>query len=135
MFCKLCYYVSLSTEFGNQCSYGNWYLQAEGSSADCIAALARVDNVKQRMEAAYKTLQVSIHSNFVIHHVETWVDLQLILFFLVYGQDAAGLTQLSSTVEDVFASGDLPRAAETLASMRNCLSAVGEVVLISGSAL
>uniref|UniRef100_A0A1J3GGG3 Conserved oligomeric Golgi complex subunit 7 n=1 Tax=Noccaea caerulescens TaxID=107243 RepID=A0A1J3GGG3_NOCCA len=72
--------------------------KAEGSSADCIAALARVDNVKQRMEAAYKTLQ-----------------------------DAAGLTQLSSTVEDVFASGDLPRAAETLASMRNCLSAVGEV--------
>ncbi|XP_010536539.1 PREDICTED: conserved oligomeric Golgi complex subunit 7 [Tarenaya hassleriana] len=72
--------------------------KAEGSSAECIAALARVDNVKQRMEAAYKTLQ-----------------------------DAAGLTQLSSTVEDVFASGDLPRAAETLASMRNCLSAVGEV--------
>ncbi|KAL1222229.1 Conserved oligomeric Golgi complex subunit 7 [Cardamine amara subsp. amara] len=72
--------------------------KAEGSSADCIASLARVDNVKQRMEAAYKTLQ-----------------------------DAAGLTQLSSTVEDVFASGDLPRAAETLASMRNCLSAVGEV--------
>lgn len=56
------------------------------------------------------------------------VDLQVILFFLVYVQDAAGLTQLSSTVEDVFASGDLPRAAETLASMRNCLSAVGEVV-------
>ncbi|CDY56655.1 BnaA02g11250D [Brassica napus] len=72
--------------------------KAEGSSAECIATLARVDCVKQRMEAAYKTLQ-----------------------------DAAGLTQLSSTVEDVFASGDLPRAAETLASMRNCLSAVGEV--------
>ncbi|KAF3535017.1 hypothetical protein F2Q69_00019873 [Brassica cretica] len=72
--------------------------KAEGSSADCIATLARVDCVKQRMEAAFKTLQ-----------------------------DASGLTQLSSTVEDVFASGDLPRAAETLASMRNCLSAVGEV--------
>ncbi|XVF54966.1 hypothetical protein PTKIN_Ptkin05aG0223000 [Pterospermum kingtungense] len=42
-------------------------------------------------------------------------------------QDAAGLTQLSATVEDVFASGDLPRAAETLANMRHCLSAVGEV--------
>lgn len=42
-------------------------------------------------------------------------------------QDAAGLTQLSSTVEDVFASGDLPRAADTLANMRHCLSAVGEV--------
>ncbi|RVW78924.1 putative ribonuclease H protein [Vitis vinifera] len=42
-------------------------------------------------------------------------------------KDAAGLTQLSSTVEDVFASGDLPKAAETLANMRHCLSAVGEV--------
>lgn len=31
-------------------------------------------------------------------------------------------------MEDVFASGDLPRAAETLANMRHCLSAVGEVV-------
>ncbi|KAI4332744.1 hypothetical protein L6164_017627 [Bauhinia variegata] len=72
--------------------------KAEGSSAESIAALAKVDTVKQRMEAAY----------------ETW-------------QDAAGLTQLSSTVEDVFASGDLPRAAETLANMRHCLSAVGEV--------
>ncbi|CAN0903925.1 Conserved oligomeric Golgi complex subunit 7 [Linum grandiflorum] len=59
---------------------------------------AKVDTVKQRMEAAYETLQ-----------------------------DAAGLTQLSSTVEDVFASGDLPHAAETLAKMRHCLSAVGEV--------
>lgn len=29
-------------------------------------------------------------------------------------------------MEDVFASGDLPRAAETLANMRHCLSAVGE---------
>ncbi|XP_062103163.1 probable serine/threonine protein kinase IREH1 [Humulus lupulus] len=72
--------------------------QAEGSSAESIAALAKVDTVKQRMEAAYETLQ-----------------------------DAAGLTQLSSTVEDVFASGDLPRVAETLANMRHCLSTVGEV--------
>ncbi|AES74409.1 putative oligomeric Golgi complex subunit 7 protein [Medicago truncatula] len=72
--------------------------KAEGSSAESIAALAKVDVVKQRMEAAYETLQ-----------------------------DAAGLTQLSSTVEDVFTSGDLPRAAETLANMRHCLSAVGEV--------
>lgn len=63
-----------------------------------MAALARIDTVKQRMEAAYETLQ-----------------------------DAAGLTQLSASVEDVFASGDLPRAAETLANMRHCLSAVGEV--------
>ncbi|XP_031268112.1 conserved oligomeric Golgi complex subunit 7 [Pistacia vera] len=72
--------------------------KAEGSSAESIAALAKVDTVRQRMEAAYETLQ-----------------------------DAAGLTQLSSTVEEVFASGDLPRAAETLANMRHCLSAVGEV--------
>ncbi|KAJ7949509.1 Conserved oligomeric Golgi complex subunit 7 [Quillaja saponaria] len=72
--------------------------KAEGSAAESIAALSKVDSVKQRMEAAYETLQ-----------------------------DAAGLTQLSSTVEDVFASGDLPRAAETLGNMRHCLSAVGEV--------
>ncbi|KAL6007844.1 Golgi transport complex subunit 7 [Asimina triloba] len=72
--------------------------KAEGSSAESIAALAKVDTVKQRMEAAYKTLQ-----------------------------DAAGLTQLSASVEDVFASGDLPHAADTLANMRHCLSAVGEV--------
>ncbi|XP_058205143.1 conserved oligomeric Golgi complex subunit 7 [Rhododendron vialii] len=72
--------------------------KAEGSSAESIATIAKVDTVKRRMEAAYETLQ-----------------------------DAAGLTQLSSTVEDVFASGDLPRAAETLANMRHCLSAVGEV--------
>lgn len=72
--------------------------KAEGSSAESIAALAKVDIVKQRMEAAYETLQ-----------------------------DAAGLTQLSASVEDVFASGDLPQAAETLANMRHCLSAVGEV--------
>ncbi|OVA13864.1 Conserved oligomeric Golgi complex subunit 7 [Macleaya cordata] len=72
--------------------------KAEGSSAESISALAKVDTVKQRMEAAYETLQ-----------------------------DAAGLTQLSASVEDVFASGDLPRAAETLANMRHCLSAVGEV--------
>lgn len=38
------------------------------------------------------------------------------------------MTQLSSTVEDVFATGDLPRVAETLANMRHCLSAVGEVI-------
>ncbi|RXH94896.1 hypothetical protein DVH24_024580 [Malus domestica] len=74
------------------------FKKAEGSSAESMAALAKVDIVKQRMEAAYETLQ-----------------------------DAAGLTQLSATVEDVFASGDLPLAAETLANMRHCLSAVGEV--------
>lgn len=82
----------------NVSSILNKLKQAEGSAAASIAALAKVDTVKHRMEAAYETLQ-----------------------------DAAGLTQMSSTVEDVFASGDLPRAAETLANMRHCLSAVGEV--------
>lgn len=72
--------------------------QAEGSCAESVAALARVDVVKQRMEAAYGTLQ-----------------------------DAAGLAQLSANVEAVFASGDLARAAETLANMRRCLSVIGEV--------
>eukprot|EP00249_Psilotum_nudum_P015430 c25323_g1_i1 orf=411-2639(+) len=42
-------------------------------------------------------------------------------------QDAAGLAQLSANVEDVFASGDLTQAAETLASMRHCLAVIGEV--------
>ncbi|CAM6118369.1 unnamed protein product [Calypogeia fissa] len=72
--------------------------QAEGTSAESVAALARVDIVKQRMEAAHETLQ-----------------------------DAAGLAKLSASVEEVFASGDLPRAAETLANMRRCLAVVGEV--------
>lgn len=72
--------------------------KAEGSSAESVAALARVDVVKQRMEAAHGTLQ-----------------------------DAAGLAQLSASVEDVFASGDLLRAAETLANMRRCLAVIGEV--------
>ncbi|GLU05199.1 hypothetical protein SLE2022_223110 [Rubroshorea leprosula] len=31
--------------------------KAEGSSAESIAALVKVDTVKQRMEAAYETLQ------------------------------------------------------------------------------
>lgn len=72
--------------------------QAEGTSAESVAALARVDTVKQRMEAAHETLQ-----------------------------DAAGLAKLSASVEDVFASGNLPQAAETLAQMRRCLAVVGEV--------
>lgn len=72
--------------------------QAEGTSAESVAALARVDAVKQRMEAAHETLQ-----------------------------DAAGLAKLSASVEDVFASGNLPQAAETLAQMRRCLAVVGEV--------
>ena len=63
------------------------------------------------------------------------VMLNLIYLLCMTQQDAAGLTQLSSTVEDVFASGDLPRAAETLANMRHCLSAVGEVIFFLKSFL
>jgi Golgi complex component 7 (COG7) len=55
-----------------------------------------------------------------------------LIFFFNFGtkKDAAGLTKLSASVEDVFASGDLPRAAETLATMRHCLSVVGEVLYL-----
>lgn len=80
------------------CSILSKLKQAEGSCAESVAALGRVDVVKQRMEAAYGTLQ-----------------------------DAAGLAQLSASVETVFASGDLARAAETLANMQHCLSVIGEV--------
>lgn len=37
------------------------------------------------------------------------------------------MAKLSASVEDVFASGNLPQAAETLAQMRRCLAVVGEV--------
>lgn len=40
-------------------------MQAEGSSAESIAALAKVDTVKQRMEAAYETLQVGISDELI----------------------------------------------------------------------
>lgn len=40
-------------------------MQAEGTSAESVAALARVDAVKQRMEAAHETLQVNINPHFV----------------------------------------------------------------------
>jgi hypothetical protein len=53
--------------------------------------------------------------------------LLFIIDCLMEWQDAAGLAQLSQSVEDVFSSGNLPKAAETLATMRHCLSAVGEV--------
>lgn len=59
------------------------------------------------------------HSFFVLASVD---DL-----CMLNGQDAAGLAKLSASVEDVFASGDLPRVAETLAQMRRCLAVVGEV--------
>ncbi|CAI5501861.1 unnamed protein product [Closterium sp. Naga37s-1] len=69
----------------------------EATSAASVAVLAKVDAVKQQMEAARDTLQY-----------------------------AAGLAQLSASVEQVFASGDLPRVAETLANMRRCLEVVGD---------
>jgi tRNA A58 N-methylase Trm61 len=43
-------------------------------------------------------------------------------------QNAAELAQLSQSVDHVFLVGDLPEAAETLATMRHCLSAGGEVL-------
>lgn len=46
-----------------------------------------------------------------------------------YVQYASGLAHLNSTVEDIFASGDLPKIAETLSSMRRCLAVVGDVSL------
>ena len=42
-------------------------------------------------------------------------------------QYASGLAQLSASVEEVFASGDLPRVADTLSNMRRCLEVVGDV--------
>lgn len=39
------------------CACVFWW-QAEGTSAESIAAIAKIDIVKQRMEAAYETLQV-----------------------------------------------------------------------------
>lgn len=42
-----------------------YIMQAEGTSAESVAALARVDAVKQRMEAAHETLQVNINPHFV----------------------------------------------------------------------
>lgn len=127
-------------------SFANLNWQAEGTSAESIAALARIDTVKRRMEAAYATLQVWFFP-FIVFIWFRWVwKCNILIFYLnikisalhfynfVWNeQDAAGLTQLSASVEDVFASGDLPRAAETLATMRHCLSAVGEVLSCSSS--
>lgn len=44
---ELCLFISRSVS-----------LQGEGASAEAIAAIAKIDIVKQRMEAAYETLQV-----------------------------------------------------------------------------
>lgn len=46
-------------------------MQAEGTSAESVAALARVDAVKQRMEAAHETLQVDINPHFLLHFLLT----------------------------------------------------------------
>ena len=40
-------------------------MQAEGSSAESIATLAKVDTVKRRMESAYETLQAMIFFFFI----------------------------------------------------------------------
>lgn len=87
------------------------------------------------MESAYETLQVEVKTViFLLFIFISCFDLRQLQSLAIPNscikrwQDAAGLTQLSSTVEDVFATGDLPRVAETLANMRHCLSAVGEVM-------
>lgn len=62
---KLQIFLSLCQTFGSD-------LQAEGSSAESIAALAKVDTVKQRMEAAYETLQVGIFVG-LINFAHVWI--------------------------------------------------------------
>lgn len=47
-------------------SHIDYWVQAEGTSAESVAALARVDAVKQRMEAAHETLQVNISPEVVL---------------------------------------------------------------------
>ena len=49
-------YVIIKSFFG--VLYTCKFLQAEGSSAESIATLSKVDTVKRRMEAAFETLQV-----------------------------------------------------------------------------
>lgn len=51
-------------------SFFDLILQAEGTSAESIAALAKVDVVKQRMEAAYATLQVDIINGVILLYTE-----------------------------------------------------------------
>ena len=48
-----------------QSPFGCW-TQVEGTSAESVAALARVDAVKQRMEAAHGTLQVNFFPEFLL---------------------------------------------------------------------
>jgi len=63
-----------------------------------VAPLSSLDAVKTRMEGTCNTLR-----------------------------QASELSTLFSTVEEVFAAGDLPKAAEVLSTMRRSLSTVGDV--------
>lgn len=45
-----------------------WW-QAEGTSAESIAAIAKIDIVKQRMEAAYETLQVKPYAPIILSRI------------------------------------------------------------------
>ena len=77
-------------------------LQADssrGSTAATLASLEEIDGVKQRMEDACSTLK-----------------------------EAAGLSTLFSLVDDLFASGDLPRTADALAGIRRGLAVVADSV-------
>jgi hypothetical protein len=67
-------------------------------AATSVAGIRELDRVKRNMEGACNTLQ-----------------------------EATELSGMFLKVEDVFASGDLPRVAQMLASMRKSLSLVGDV--------
>ena len=69
------------------------------TTAATLTALKEIDSVKQRMESARSTLK-----------------------------EAAGLSTLFHLVDDLFASGDLPRAADALAGIRRGLAVVADSV-------
>lgn len=72
---------------------------SRGSTAATLASLEEIDGVKRRMEDACSTLK-----------------------------EAAGLSTLFSLVDDLFASGDLPRTADALAGIRRGLVVVADSV-------
>ncbi|KAK9829565.1 hypothetical protein WJX72_006519 [[Myrmecia] bisecta] len=76
---------------------------AQQAAAHSVARLVEIDTVKSRMEAACKTLK-----------------------------EATELSDLFQRIEHTFASGDLPRIADMLATMRRSLSLVGDVPEFKG---
>eukprot|EP00197_Chlamydomonas_leiostraca_P010789 CAMPEP_0202876086 /NCGR_PEP_ID=MMETSP1391-20130828/28472_1 /ASSEMBLY_ACC=CAM_ASM_000867 /TAXON_ID=1034604 /ORGANISM="Chlamydomonas leiostraca, Strain SAG 11-49" /LENGTH=541 /DNA_ID=CAMNT_0049557873 /DNA_START=46 /DNA_END=1668 /DNA_ORIENTATION=+ len=69
-----------------------------GEAAESVSTIASLDHVKRNMESACSTLK-----------------------------EATELSGLFIKVEEVFAAGDLPKAAETLGVMRRSLALVGDV--------